>query len=60
MGTGISYPRDYISISPATDEIDEATTRSSATDTRGLPDPPVPTGQWAQRTLEEVLDDLPT
>jgi hypothetical protein len=58
MGTGTGYPADFLPISPATDELDEATTRTSATDTDGVVPPQAMTGRWAERGLEEVLDDL--
>jgi hypothetical protein len=59
LGTGAGYPRDFIPALRATAELYEPTTRSAATDTSDLPAPPAPTGQWSERGLEEVLDDLP-
>ena len=58
FGTGAGYPRDFIPAQRATAELYEPTTRSAATDTLDLPAPPAQTGQWAERGLEEVLDDL--
>jgi hypothetical protein len=58
MGTGTGYPADHHPLTRAQFELGEATTRSSATDTPGLPPPPAPTGQWSSRALETVLEDL--
>jgi len=58
MGTVAGYPRDFIPAPRATAELYEPTTRSAATETPDLPPPPVPTGRWAGRDLETVLDNL--
>jgi hypothetical protein len=59
LGTGPGYPENFFPNPRATTELFEATTRSSAINTPGLPSPPIPTGQWGSRDLEVVLDDLP-
>jgi hypothetical protein len=58
MGTGTGYPADLLPLTRAQFELGEATTRSSATGTPGLPPPSAPTGQWSSRALETVLEDL--
>lgn len=59
MGTGTGYPADLLPLTRAQFELGEATTRSSAADTPGLPAAPAPTGKWGAQDLETVLEDLP-